>query len=58
MKVIKVSLLTHKHYNTFYFPTLKFVWEKENTLNPYKYFNIWFVIGNVELGLHIRGKGK
>lgn len=58
MKRIKVSLLTNKHYQSFYLPTIKFVWEKENTLNPYPYFTIWFVMGNLEVGLHIQGKGK
>lgn len=58
MKIIKVSLLTNKHYQSFYLPTIKFVWEKENTLNPYPYFTIWFVMGNLEVGLHIQGKGK
>lgn len=58
MKRIKASLLTNKHYQSFYLPTIKFVWEKENTLNPYPYFTIWFVMGNLEVGLHIQGKGK
>ena len=58
MKEIKVSFLKTKHYQTFSLPTFKFVCEKENTLNPYPYFTIWFVIGNIELGLHIIGKGK
>lgn len=58
MKRIKVSLLKNIHYQTFYLPTIKFVWEKENTLNPYPYFTIWFVMGNLEVGLHIQGKGK